>query len=196
MHNSQISSIKSALDGALWLTSSLPIRLFGDPILHKPCDKISDQEIADGLAEEWASELINFMRVYRDKFGFGRGLAANQIGISKRIILVWLDSGPEIYINPEVVTTEGRGVYPESCISSAMLIIGEVTRPWAAKVRYTTLDGQQKVIEPDGAHCRLLLHEIDHLEGAVCSEKYNHGTIKIASGKPEEILSPKLRRLE
>ena len=190
------SPIKNTLIEAEWVTSTLPIRLFGDPALTKPCEAITDDEIKTGKAQEWADQLINFLKTYREKLGVGRGLAANQLGIPKRMALVWLDTGPEVYINPEIISATGEGVYPESCISAASLIIGDVTRPWEAKIAYTTLEGEQKTIEPDSIHTRILLHEIDHLNGTICSDKYNPGTTRIASGDADEILKPELRRIK
>jgi peptide deformylase len=190
-----VSPIKASLDGALWLTTTLPIRLFGDPALITPCTPVSQLEITSGAAQIWANQLTNFLKLYRDRTGVGRGLAANQLGISKQIVLAWATTGPEIYINPKIVDSSGEAVYPEACISSASLVIGEVTRPWRAKISYTTLDGSRKTIEPDGIHARLLLHEIDHLDGKICSDAYNPGTMRIATGDSNEILTPELKRI-
>lgn len=189
------SPIQPALDEAAWVTTALPIKLFGDPVLNKPCSLVTTEEIKSGEAKEWSNQLIDFLKIFREKLGVGRGLAANQIGISKQMALVWLDTGPEIYINPKVISTEGEAVYPESCISAASLIIGEVTRPYKAKITYTTLKGKQKTIKPDPIHNRILLHEIDHLKGVVCSDKYSPGTIRIARGDADEILKPELKRI-
>jgi peptide deformylase len=190
------SPIKAALEEARWVTENLPIRLLGDPILVTPCRPVTKKEIADGTARELADNLSSFLQKYRDKTGVGRGLAANQIGVSKQMALVWLDSGPEVFINPEVVSTEGEGIYPESCISAASLVIGEVIRPWQAKVRYTTLKGEKKTIDADPIHTRLLLHEIDHLQGQVCTDKYKTGTTRLTGGDTDEILKPELKRLK
>jgi peptide deformylase len=188
------SPINQALDQAKWLTSTLPIRLFGDPVLSTPCVPVTQSEY-ESEARKWADQMIAFLRTYREKTRGGRGLAANQLGIHKQMVLVWLDTGPEIYINPHPIESEGEGVYPESCISSAGLILGDVVRPWTIKLSYTTLERKQKIAEPDPIHSRILLHELDHLQGIVCSDKYEPGTIRLTTGNKDEILKPELKRI-
>lgn len=190
------SPIQAALDDASWLGSNLPIRFFGDPVLRKVCKPVTKKEIENSSAKKWTDELTDFLKKYRAKTGAGRGLAANQIGISKRIILIWLDDGPKIYINPKVTSSEGAGIYPESCISSASLIIGEVKRAWLIEVEYLDLKGKQNSLKADPIHTRLLLHELDHLNGIVCADKYTPGTISLATGDVDEILKPKLVRFK
>src|SRR5262245_18045095 len=104
------------------------------------------------------------------------------------MVLVWLNKEPEVYINPNIDSTEGEGVYPESCISSAGLILGDVVRPWTITLSYTGLDGTKKSLHPNAIHSRILLHELDHLKGIVCSDQYEHGTIRITTGEKDEIL--------
>ncbi len=190
------SPIQLSLDEAGWLTQNLPIRLFGDPVLTTPCEVVTDKEIESGKVKKWADELIDFLKKYRARTGAGRGLAANQIGISKRLVLIWSNDGPKIYINPEVVSSEGRGTYPESCISSASLIMGEVKRAWTITVDYISVEGKEESLKADPIQSRLLLHEIDHLDGKVCSDKYTPGTIRLTSGDSNEILRPELARIK
>ncbi len=190
------STIKTNLDQALWLTKNTPIRLFGDSVLTTPCHPVTNSEIKSGEAQKWADQLIDFLKKYKQKTGAGRGLAANQLGISKRMVLVWLDNGPQVYINPRVISTEGEGVYTESCISAATLIMGEVKRPWTGTFEYIDLEGKKKKINADPIHTRLLLHEIDHLDGIICSDKYNPGTVRIVGGEAAEILKPELKRIK
>lgn len=189
-----VSLIKTNLDQARWLTENTPIRLFGDPALITPCKKVTVAEIENGETQKLADQLIDFLKKYKQKTGTGRGLAANQLGISKRMVLVWLDNGPQIYINPKIISTDGEGIYPESCISAASLIMGDVTRSWTGTFEYTDLAGKKKKINANPIHTRLLLHEIDHLDGIICSDKYISGTIKIISGGAEEVLKPQLKR--
>lgn len=189
------SSIQAALDDAGWLSTNLPIRLFGDPILITPCMPVTKEELRNGSVKKWADELIDFLKKYRAKTGIGRGLAANQIGISKRLVLLWLDDWPTVYVNPEIVLSEGQGIYPESCISSAALIMGEVKRPWTITINYISIDGKEKSLKANPIQSRLLLHEIDHLDGKVCSDKYAPGTIRLTSGDNEGVLKSELVRL-
>jgi peptide deformylase len=190
------SPIQQALDQASWLTSMLPIRLFGDPVLSTPCKPVTKSELSSGEAKQWAEQMTKFLEAYRTKTGGGRGLAANQLGIPKQLVLVWLDTGPEFYLNPHLDSSDGEGVYPESCISSAGLILGDVVRPWTIKLTYVTLEGTNKTVSPDEIHSRILLHELDHLKGIVCSDSYVPGTIRLTTGDKDEILKPELKRLK
>lgn len=94
----------------------------------------------------------------------GVGLAAPQVGVSKRVIVVDVGDGPIELINPELVRAEGSEVGTEGCLSIPDLI-GEVER--AAKVTVTGLDrhGRKRWVEGEGLLARALLHEIDHLDG-------------------------------
>lgn len=190
------SPIQAALDKAQWLTTSLPIRLFGDPILTAPCQPVTTVEIQSGQAQTWANQLTQFLTDYRVHTGTGRGLALNQIGISKQIVAVLLDSGPQIFVNPQIASPRGLAVFPETCISTGALISGEVERPWAADISFTNLIGEAHTAPPDPLLTRVLLHEIDHLRGKLCSDLYRPGTIRLLSGDPDEILKPKLNRIK
>jgi peptide deformylase len=87
------SPIQEALDQAAWLTSQLPIRLAGDPVLNTRCEPVTGDELDSGQARKWAMQMTNFLTAYREHTGTGRGLAANQLGIAKQIVLILLDSG-------------------------------------------------------------------------------------------------------
>ena len=189
------SSIQRALNEAAWLTSEYPIRLFGDPSLVTACQPVTHEEIQSGEAREWAKQMSDFLTAFRKHTQTGRGLAANQLGIPKQILLVLLDSQPSIYLNPHVMETTGEGVYPESCVSLASLVSGMVKRPWTAKIEYTDLTGNRKVTEPDPLHTRIMLHEIDHLAGQLCSDLYERQTIRINDGNPNTIVKAKLIRI-
>jgi peptide deformylase len=192
-----VSPIQSALDQAAWVTATMPIRLFGDPILTHACAVVTEDDFAGGRVAEWARELTSFLTAYRTHTGTGRGLAANQIGIPKRaIVILYGSEHPEVLINPRITHTSGQGQYPESCISSASLIQGEVVRPWSVTVEYLDLQGKPHTVTPDDpVHARLLLHEIDHLEGRICSDAYLPGTMRIHDGQPASIMKAKMVRL-
>ena len=98
----------------------------------------------------------------------GVGLAAPQIGILKRVIVV--DVGDEHglieLINPEIVSKEGEQFGPEGCLSIPEQW-ADVTRPAAVKVRYLDENGTQREVEADGLLAVCLQHEIDHLDGVL-----------------------------
>jgi peptide deformylase len=190
------SPIQPALDQAAWVTATMPIRLFGDPILTTPCTEVTKADFANGQVAAWSKQLIDFLTTYRAHTGTGRGLAANQIGIGKRLICILYGDAPQVLINPTVTHSEGNGRYPESCISSASLIQGTVVRAWSVTVRYLDADGHEHSLTPDDPiYTRLLLHEIDHLDGKICSDLYEAGSIRMHDGQPASIMAPHMERL-
>jgi len=132
------------------------LRFEGDPILRKTSkqvDKIDDKIITllDDMVET----------MYKEE---GVGLAAPQIGILKRIIVIDIGDGPIKLINPEIVYEEGEDIDIEGCLSIPDKS-GEVKRPKIVKVKYIDHDGNEKTIEGTGLLARALCHEIDHLNG-------------------------------
>jgi len=102
----------------------------------------------------------------------GVGLAAPQIGISKRIAVV--DCGPEYgglieLINPEVVSQEGEQFGPEGCLSFPGLV-GDVRRAKKCKVRALNRHGEVFEVEGEDLLARAFLHEIDHLNGVLFTD--------------------------
>jgi peptide deformylase len=95
------------------------------------------------------------------------GLAANQVGINKRIF-VMDDSErmnkPQCYINPEVIETEGTVELAEGCMSFPG-IYPKITRPNYVKIKALDLMGNEVIKEAEGYNAHCLLHEIDHLNG-------------------------------
>ena len=97
----------------------------------------------------------------------GLGLAANQVGIGRRLALV-SDTGEDedvrVVIDPELVSSEGALAMEEGCLSFPGLV-GLITRPERVAVSYTNLEGERITEEADGLLARCFLHEIDHLDG-------------------------------
>lgn len=94
----------------------------------------------------------------------GAGLAAPQIGISKRVIVVDIGEGLHEMINPEVISSSGQEAALEGCLSIPD-IIGDVTRAASVKISYMDRHSKGKVLTAKGMLARALQHEIDHLEG-------------------------------
>lgn len=192
LHND--SEILDDIDLARWIAENLPIRFIGDEVLKQKCTAFSEDEFGGEEMTEISNALIYTLRKYRARAGMGRGLAANQIGIPRRMIAVWLGEEPEIFVNPEIISTEGEGSYWESCISAGTLLIGEVSRPWKGRFSYRDLKGETHTIDADEKQTRLFLHEIDHLDGHNCLEAYKPGTVKFVRGGKEEVLSHSFNR--
>ena len=94
----------------------------------------------------------------------GAGLAAPQIGISKRVIIVDIGEGLYELVNPQIISTAGQETDVEGCLSIPGLI-GDVTRAATIKVRYLDRHGKEKNLTAEGLLARDMQHEIDHLEG-------------------------------
>jgi peptide deformylase len=101
----------------------------------------------------------------------GIGLAANQIGVASRVYVVDLSrvvvGGPQLaLINPEMEASGGPLRGEEGCLSFPGLYL-QIERPEQARLRYQELDGSTKEIEASGLMARVLLHELDHLNGVL-----------------------------
>jgi peptide deformylase len=141
------------------------IRIYPDEVLKKKAETVTD-------FNEEIRQIVNDMFETMYKRG-GVGLAANQVGILKRIVVIDLHSGKEnqgkeqiVLINPEIVTLEGEEIKEEGCLSLPGLY-KKVKRAAYAKVKAQNLDGEEFTIEGEGLLARAFQHEIDHLNGIV-----------------------------
>jgi peptide deformylase len=137
-----------------------PIRTFGDPVLRIETKPITD---IDATVHTLAKDMIETM--YDAP---GVGLAANQIGMSRRIAVFDAgdDLGPKVMINPEIIETAGEFEMEEGCLS----LPGhwwEITRPAFARVKAVDLDGNDVEYAGDGLLGRVLQHEVAHLDGSL-----------------------------
>ena len=135
------------------------IRQIGDTILNKVSREVYN--MTDRIAE-----LIDDMLETMYKTG-GVGLAAPQVGILKRIVVIDVTAegdSPIILINPEILETSGSQTGQEGCLSVAGKS-GIVTRPNYAKVKALNENMEEIIVEGEELLARALLHEIDHLDG-------------------------------
>ncbi|NLC38137.1 MAG: peptide deformylase [Clostridia bacterium] len=100
----------------------------------------------------------------------GVGLAAPQIGVSKRVIVIDIGEGLLELINPEILEREGQDRQVEGCLSVPG-VQGEVIRAYRVKVKGWDRKGEEKVIIGEGLLARVLQHEIDHLDGVLFVDK-------------------------
>lgn len=138
------------------------IRKDGDEILRKKSREV------DKINEK-IHILLRDMVDTLDKAN-GVGLAAPQVGVLKRIVIINAGEGLLQLINPVLKTESGQQCVPEGCLSVPG-IWGEVNRPTHVVVEALDPDGKKIVIEGEGLLAQALCHEIDHLEGILFKDK-------------------------
>jgi peptide deformylase len=146
---------------------TLPIYLYGSPVLRTPAEEIT--HVTESLAKKIAA-MVETMFVTD-----GIGLAANQVGLLKRVIVVNPCEEDEtgevkkealILLNPEVIAEEGKLKMKEGCLSLPD-IREEVARAKAITVKFQDANLEKHTVSADGMMARVLLHEIDHLNGVM-----------------------------
>lgn len=144
------------------------IRMDKDPVLRKQTREISEitQHIRD-LAQDM------FDTMYQAE---GVGLAAPQVGILKKMVVIDTGENPIVLINPVVSDPQGSIVMEEACLSFPDRS-GQVVRPEQVKVTFTDLDGNEQTLECDGLLARAVCHEVDHLNGIVFLDRVIEGTL-------------------
>lgn len=141
------------------------IRTMGDPVLEKECKPVKEVNLRTKLL---ISDMLDTMYD-----AGGVGLAAPQVGILKRIVVI--DVSPEanqpmVLINPVVLETSGEQTGFEGCLSVPGKS-GQVTRPNYAKVKAYNENMEEIIVEGEELLARALLHETDHLDGHLYVEK-------------------------
>ncbi len=139
------------------------IREIGDPVLIKQCKEV--KEMTD-RTKELIEDMFDTM--YEAD---GVGLAAPQVGILKRIFVIDVTGeDPMVFINPEILSTDGEQTGYEGCLSVPGKS-GIVTRPNYVKVKALDIEMNEFVIEAEELMARAILHENDHLNGILYTEK-------------------------
>lgn len=138
------------------------IRTMGDEILGKVCKPVKEntpklQQLIDDM----------FDTMYE---AYGVGLAAPQIGMLKRLVVIDTDDNPIVLINPEIIETSGKQTGEEGCLSVPGKS-GVVTRPNYVKVKALDRDFNEIVVEGEELLARAICHECDHLDGHLYVEK-------------------------
>ena len=138
------------------------IRYDKDEVLRKRSREV---ETIDNKIRELALDMIDTMYKYD-----GVGLAAPQVGILKRIIVIDPGTGPKVLINPVIKKTSGMQTSEEGCLSYPN-VFGNVDRPQTITVEYFDIDGNKKKLKAEDFETVILSHEIDHLDGIVFLDK-------------------------
>ena len=134
----------------------------GDEVLTKKCKEVTAMTPRTMFLIE---DMIDTM--YEAN---GVGLAAPQVGILKRIVVIDVGEGPMVLINPEILETSGEQTGSEGCLSVPGKA-GEVTRPNYVKVKALNEEMEEVIYEGTELLARAFCHEIDHLDGHLYVEK-------------------------
>ena len=142
--------------------ATFPIRQYGDPVLRQPTREVGE---IDGALAKLVADMIETMYAAP-----GVGLAANQVGVQRRLFVYDIGDGPRTVINPRIVESAGEWAYEEGCLSIPGLS-WEIVRPDQVHLVGLDLDGNELSIEADTLEARCLQHEIDHLDGVLLVER-------------------------
>ncbi|WKN43338.1 peptide deformylase [Tunicatimonas pelagia] len=141
--------------------------LLGDPRLYQVCEPVTEDD--KPFINKWVRDLHNVMEEIRAKYNFGRGIAAPQLGIMKRLFYLNVTE-PQVIINPEVTwTSDEQFTLWDDCMSFPNLLV-QVSRYKSLKLNYLNKEFKPQewlIEEPEIAE--LVQHEHDHLNGVLCT---------------------------
>ena len=154
------------------------LRLEGDEILYK---KSKEVDVIDDRTQELIDDMIETMHKYN-----GVGLAAVQVGVLKRIVVIDLydDKGPIVLINPKILKTKGEQEVEEGCLSFPNKF-AKVIRPAEVVVEYTDREGKKVKLKAKELLAQAICHEYDHLEGELFVDKIIPGTLEYTTPNEE-----------
>ncbi|NLL42026.1 MAG: peptide deformylase [Firmicutes bacterium] len=142
--------------------AKLPIVTVGDPVLEKTAEEVPR------ITKKIAKLIDDMLETMYEANGIG--LAAPQVGVSKRIVVLDVGEGPVVLVNPQIAASSGEEIDVEGCLS--------IPERWvyvkrATEVEVTGRDekGKPVRIQADGLYARALQHEIDHLDGVLMLER-------------------------
>ncbi len=137
----------------------------GDDVLRQKCFPVEN-------FDESLHKLLDDMKdtVKKEK---GAGLAAPQIGVLRRVVVVDVDEGYFEFINPVILSQKGEQTGWEGCLS----VVGKsgiVSRPMKVKLSYQDRNGEKYLLQAKGFFARAICHELDHLDGILYIDKATH----------------------
>jgi peptide deformylase len=141
--------------------------LLGDPRLYEVCEPVTEADLP--LVAGWVADLHHVMQEVRARYGFGRGIAAPQLGIMKRLVYLHLDGQPYVLLNPEL-SEQSPTMFElwDDCMCFPNLLV-RVQRHEAVTVTYRDEQWQPQRWPVQSAIAELLQHKCDHLDGILCT---------------------------
>lgn len=184
--NTPTSDVSSEDDVVLRETAPLQLRYYGDPVLRKRAAPVTEITNAE---RQLAVQMLETLYAT----GNGIGLAATQVGVLKRLIIVDIgeeddeEYEPLVLFNPELMSFDGEIVAEEGCLSIPD-VTAEVKRPERIVVEGIDVQNESVRIETDGLLARVLQHEIDHLNGVLFIDRI--------SGLKRQLLKEELLKIQ
>ena len=144
------------------------ILLLGNPLLRKKCEKVKD--FSDRSLRATINDLRDTLTRQRETYGFGRGIAAPQIGTTRRIIFIDVD-GPCAMVNPHIIR-RSRNLMTlwDDCFSFPD-ILAKVRRRVNVTIEFQDESGKRHTLNAAGRLSELLQHEIDHIDGILAIDR-------------------------
>lgn len=136
------------------------IKIYNDPILRTKTNLITD--FAPGYGNRLLLLIEDMKHIMKENHGIG--LAAPQIGLSLKLAIIFDNAQFYTLINPEIIYEEGNTVFEEGCLSIPS-IYETIKRSSKIIISNYTVYGEKTTLEADGFLARIILHEMDHLEG-------------------------------
>jgi peptide deformylase len=162
--------------------TALSIRQYGDPVLK---ERTREVEEIDAALAGLVDSMIETMYAAP-----GTGLAANQVGVQRRLFVYDVGDGPRSVINPRIVESDGEWVYDEGCLSVPGLS-WQIVRPNAVHLVGLDLNGNEISVEATELEGRVFQHELDHLDGILLVERLDEDqrkeALKILRGRTLEL---------
>lgn len=160
-----------------------PIVIYGDPVLREKAEPVKE------LDRETKNLVADMIAILQEANGLG--LAAPQVGVSKRIFIADLSAldlaeSIRVFINPEILEKSGEVVLEEGCLSFPG-IYQKISRPEMVKVRATDQEGNLFEMEASGMMARAILHEYDHLEGKLFIDYLSSVSRALIKGKLKKL---------
>lgn len=158
------------------MTDTLPIKYYPDPVLTKRAATV----------ERVTPELARFIAQMRETMydARGVGLAAPQVGVSLRIIVVDADDHFVALVNPQIIARDGSQTGHEGCLSLPNLH-ADVTRALRVTVQGLNVRGKKITLSGEGLWARAIQHEVDHLDGVLFTERADRATFCWVTGETD-----------
>jgi peptide deformylase len=145
-----------------------PVLLLGNPLLRAVCVRVRQYNTPELLA--LVRDMADTLHDFRRRNGFGRGIAASQIGDRRRVVFIDID-GPLAMVNPEIIRSSRQMMTLwDDCFSFPDLAV-KLKRHLSVEVRYRDPEGKEHSLKARGALSEILQHEIDHVNGTLALDR-------------------------